>query len=136
MINKNLNFEQLGKEFNASNKAYRFLCVDNSLEEIYYKNLVKIFPSGIKNNSKYLQGYLGHFKNETNPNQLGDSVNLVSYFLRPDFLNFLEDVTGIRGLITDPAFLGGGFHETFKGGRLGMQNSYVEFIHKVIGWSY
>jgi hypothetical protein len=34
------------------------------------------------------------------------------------FIEFLENMTGIKGLIPDPYFLGGGFHETRQGGHL------------------
>lgn len=40
------------------------------------------------------------------------------------FLGFLEELTGIKGLIADPHFLGGGFHETLRGGRLGIHADF------------
>lgn len=45
----------------------------------------------------------------------------------PDFLLFLEELTGISGLIPDPYFRGGGVHQSKKGGKLDM---HVDFnIH-------
>ena len=44
------------------------------------------------------------------------------------FLTFLEQLTGIQGLIADPDFLGGGFHETLNGGHLGIHADFN--IHK------
>lgn len=44
------------------------------------------------------------------------------------FLRFLEELTGIEGLIPDPYYLGGGFHETRRGGRLGIHADFN--LHK------
>ncbi len=42
------------------------------------------------------------------------------------FLNFLENITGIQGLIPDPHFLGGGFHQIQQGGHLSV---HADFNH-------
>jgi hypothetical protein len=47
----------------------------------------------------------------------------------PPFLQFLETLTGIKGLIPDPYYTGGGMHQTKPGGWLGMHvdfNRYEE----------
>lgn len=44
------------------------------------------------------------------------------------FLSFLEEISGIDGLIPDPYFLGGGFHETLSGGNLGIHADFR--VHK------
>ncbi|KAJ1442942.1 hypothetical protein B484DRAFT_321821, partial [Ochromonadaceae sp. CCMP2298] len=41
-----------------------------------------------------------------------------AYIRSPDFLAFLEVLTNIKGLIPDPAYLGGGVHQTVRGGYL------------------
>jgi len=43
---------------------------------------------------------------------------------RPKFLKFLEELTGIGGLISDPYFFGGGLHETSSGGKLAVHLDY------------
>ena len=40
------------------------------------------------------------------------------------FLGFLSEMTGIDGLIADPYFLGGGLHETKRGGHLGVHADF------------
>lgn len=45
-------------------------------------------------------------------------------------LKFLESLTGIPGLIGDPYFAGGGFHEISTGGRLGLHADFR--IHPVL----
>ena len=44
--------------------------------------------------------------------------HLLTQFNSAPFLEFLERVTGIEGLIPDPHFVGGGFHEIKRGGFL------------------
>ncbi len=39
-------------------------------------------------------------------------------------LQFLEGLTGIDGLLPDPYFMGGGFHEISRGGRLGVHADF------------
>ncbi len=40
------------------------------------------------------------------------------------FLHYLEQLTGIKGLIPDPYFAGGGLHETHRGGHLMVHADY------------
>lgn len=40
------------------------------------------------------------------------------------FLGFLEEMTGIKGLIPDPHFAGGGLHETARGGHLSIHADF------------
>ena len=48
-----------------------------------------------------------------------------SFNSRP-FIRVLENITGIEGLIPDPYFLGGGFHEVAQGGHLSI---HADFNH-------
>lgn len=51
--------------------------------------------------------------------QFGEvSLPLMHYLNSLPFLQFLEKLTGIKNLIPDPQFLGGGFHEIKRGGFL------------------
>ncbi len=43
---------------------------------------------------------------------------IIDQFMSAEFLAFLETLTGIEGLITDPSMLGGGLHQTGPGGYL------------------
>lgn len=42
----------------------------------------------------------------------------------PDFVRFLEELTGIDNLVPDPHLYGGGLHQTLPGGHLGMHVDY------------
>jgi hypothetical protein len=52
------------------------------------------------------------------------------FFNGAPFIRFLEAMTGIEGLIPDPYFVGGGFHETAAGGKLGIHADFR--IHKTL----
>lgn len=60
-----------------------------------------------------------NLKASYNPDELKSSARLLFYiFNSAPFLQFLEELTGIKGLIADPYFVGGGFHATANGGHL------------------
>lgn len=54
--------------------------------------------------------------------------NLVIELNSPPVLKFLQAMTGIKGLIADPYYMGGGLHETKAGGHLGVHADFN--IHK------
>lgn len=57
-----------------------------------------------------------------------DMSPLIRHFLYElnsgTFLRFLDKLTGIRGLISDPYFQGGGFHQIMPGGTLGVHTDF------------
>jgi hypothetical protein len=58
--------------------------------------------------------------------RLGATVSLLLYqFNSAPFLRFLEELTGIEGLIGDPYFTGGGLHQIPPGGRLGIHTDFT-----------
>jgi hypothetical protein len=67
-----------------------------------------------------------HAKHGYRPDDLRDSPcrNWLYTFNSRPFLLFLEQLTGIGGLIPDPYFVGGGLHETERGGRLAIHADF------------
>ena len=60
-----------------------------------------------------------------NPSRLPTATRqLFAYFNSQPFVSFLEGLTGIRGLIPDPSFLGGGVHEVRNGGHLSIHADF------------
>jgi Rps23 Pro-64 3,4-dihydroxylase Tpa1-like proline 4-hydroxylase len=58
--------------------------------------------------------------------RLGPSISWLLYQLNSaPFLRFLEELTGIQGLIGDPYFTGGGLHLIERGGRLGIHTDFT-----------
>jgi len=51
-------------------------------------------------------------------------TNLLNALNSSQLIEFLEKMTGIEGLITDPHFSGGGLHETMTGGHLGIHEDF------------
>ncbi len=61
-----------------------------------------------------------------NPDRLSSGLHrslFYSFNSRP-FLEFLEQLSGINGLIPDPYFLGGGYHRTSTGGHLSVHADF------------
>jgi Rps23 Pro-64 3,4-dihydroxylase Tpa1-like proline 4-hydroxylase len=66
-------------------------------------------------------------KTQYNPDTLSPDLRKLFYaFNSRPFLRVIENITGIKGLIPDPYFLGAGFHEIAQGGYLGM---HADFNH-------
>lgn len=57
--------------------------------------------------------------------KLSESISLILYqFNSAPFLQFLETLTGIDKLISDPYFFGGGLHMIQRGGKLGIHADF------------
>lgn len=68
-------------------------------------------------------------KSAWNPDSLAAPLRSLFYsFNSRPFVTFLENLTGIEGLIPDPYFLGGGFHQTTNGGKLDVHTDFN--LHK------
>jgi hypothetical protein len=67
------------------------------------------------------------FKRQFNPDELAPQLRGLFYsFNSAPFIRVLENITGIKGLIPDPFYLGAGFHETAEGGHLSV---HADFNH-------
>ena len=68
-------------------------------------------------------------KSQFSPDRLPDySRHLFQAFNSRPFVLFLEEMTGIKGLIPDPYYIGAGIHKTLNGGYL---NIHADFnVHK------
>ena len=68
-------------------------------------------------------------KRQYPPDQMSERTRKLFYsFNSRPFIRVLENISGIKGLIPDPYFRGGGFHETFTGGYLSI---HADFNHHV-----
>lgn len=60
--------------------------------------------------------------------QIGLFTRYLIYSLNSSaFLNFLEQLTGIKGLIPDPHLWGGGLHQILPGGKLGVHADFNRY---------
>ena len=70
-------------------------------------------------------GYGGQHKRQILPDSCDAAAReLFHFFNSRPFVEFLEGLTAISGLIPDPWFVGGGFHETRRGGKLGIHADF------------
>lgn len=68
-------------------------------------------------------------KRQFNPDKMDVAARNIFYtFNSLPFIRVLENITGIKGLIPDPYFRGGGFHEIANGGHLSI---HADFNHHV-----
>lgn len=121
MINKiHLNSNYSEDYRNAD--PFSHIVLDDFLEEDFLKKIVTNFPE----RSKHFD--ISKFQteeNKTNYNpasmELGDEIlDCFGRLNSMEILSFLERLTGIEALLPDPGFMGGGLHETFDGGNLGI----------------
>ena len=65
------------------------------------------------------------YKAQFNPDEMEALPRGLFYsFNSKPFIQVLENITGIRGLIPDPYFLGAGFHEIGQGGHLSVHTDF------------
>jgi len=120
---------KIGKKYTheyRSGKPYHHICIDDFLpleivQKVYGEALA--FDQKPPENSSAQE----HLKVSYSPDILPDYTRLVFSALNSQsFIRFLEEMTGISGLIADPYFKGGGIHRTNNGGYLGV---HADFNH-------
>ena len=117
--------EKKSQEYQTA-KPFSHIVFDNFLNEDILDRVLNEFP--VVTDPQWQQ-----YKSETENGKLASSQydlipqntrNLLDTLNTPPFLQFLEKLTGIQGLIPDPYYTGGGMHQTKSGGWLGI---HVDF---------
>jgi Rps23 Pro-64 3,4-dihydroxylase Tpa1-like proline 4-hydroxylase len=110
----------------SSAEPFPHIVIDNFLPNELIEEILSNFPSDPTANEKlYERGYRGHHKRQINPNECNAFVRKVfAFFNSAPMLQFMEKLTSIDGLIPDPYFNGGGFHEIGTGGLLGVHSDF------------
>lgn len=100
------------------------IVMDNFLPSDFLKNLLADFPD--TTDHQYFDRSQERLKYQFRPSEIpGRKLrNLVMELNSPAILRFLQELTGIRGLIADPYYMGGGLHETRTGGHLGIHADF------------
>lgn len=71
----------------------------------------------------------------TQPDTWGPTLNAVAKeFVSPEFVSFLEELTGITSLLPDWSMDGGGLHQTLRGGHLNVHADFTTH-HVKENWS-
>ncbi len=110
----------------AQSKPFPHIVIDDFLPRNLIDNIYSGFPVDATNNEKHFEsGYRGLHKRQINPNFCNSYIkNIFLFFNSAPMLQFLEKLTSIQGLIPDPYFNGGGFHELKSGGFLGIHSDF------------
>lgn len=107
----------LNKQFNEA-KPFRHVVIDNFLADFHWHNLLTTFPH--PNSDWYT--YDNPFEKKRAIDRLdkmpGFIMQELAKFNTHIFIDNLEKITGIEGLIPDPSFRGGGMHQILPGGKL------------------
>jgi 2OG-Fe(II) oxygenase superfamily len=119
-----------GSEFHGkytSAEPFPHIVLDDFLDENTIRLCLSEFPEAKGPETVGYSRKQESGKFEYRPESLSAPLRALLYsFNSLPFILFLESLTGIRGLIPDPYFLGGGLHEMVEGGRL---NIHADFNH-------
>ena len=106
-------------------EPFPHIVVDDFLPPDVLDSCLAAFPSVADPDSMTFDRDQERFKTSFNPDYLPAHIRALFYsFNSRPFLKFLENLTGIKQLIPDPFFLGGGFHEIKQGGHLSVHADF------------
>jgi Rps23 Pro-64 3,4-dihydroxylase Tpa1-like proline 4-hydroxylase len=109
-------------------QPFPHIAIDDFLPTALLERCLMEFPSasGAQETFDRTQERL---KRSFSPDCLPSSSRQLFYsFNSRPFIQVIENITGIKGLIPDPFFLGGGFHEIAQGGHLSV---HADFNHHI-----
>lgn len=113
------------REAHQAAEPFPHTVIDDFLPADVLKLCQERFPGEADPDSRTFDRDQERFKTSYNPDYLEPELRAVFRELTSRaFIRMIENVTGIEGLIPDPYFMGGGFHETRTGGHLGI---HVDF---------
>jgi Rps23 Pro-64 3,4-dihydroxylase Tpa1-like proline 4-hydroxylase len=102
------------------------IVIDNFLPIPLIEEIHKLFPEKKLDNDIFHESdYYGLHKRQVLPESCEPRIrNIFHFFNSMPILQFLEGLTTIDSLIGDPYFSGGGFHEIFTCGKLGIHTDF------------
>lgn len=117
--------EMLAQEYKDAD-PFPHIVMDGILPDEFMQQILENFPvEAISSDRVFNIGYGGQFKRQVMPEDCNAfNRSLFHFFNSRPMLQFLEGLTGIEGLLPDPYFEGGGFHETSRGGKLGIHADF------------
>lgn len=105
-------------------RPFPHIVLDDFLSADVLEGVLSDFPSS--ENKRFFDRDQERLKFQFQPSEVasGHVRNLFAELNSRAFLGFLEEMTGLKGLISDPHFEGGGLHETKRGGHLGVHADF------------
>lgn len=121
----------VGKSLNdqyVSANPFPNIVLDDFLSPELLRKVVSEFPKS--DGKTHFDRSQERLKYQYPPSEWGGPIthSLFSAFNSEAFVGFLEEMTGISGLIVDPSFVGGGLHETKRGGHLGVHADFNQHV--------
>jgi Rps23 Pro-64 3,4-dihydroxylase Tpa1-like proline 4-hydroxylase len=100
------------------------IVIDDFMDPDVLRSVLADFPSS--GDKKYFDRDQERLKFQYQPLEVSSGLtrNLFAELNSQAFLGFLEEMTGIKGLVSDPYYEGGGLHETKRGGHLGVHADF------------
>lgn len=122
--------DAIGKDLTAAHQAadpFPHTVIDDFLPRPVIDYCLANFPTRPGKNSTSFDRDQERYKASFNPDELEPGLRRIFYnFNSRPFVRVIENITGIKGLIPDPYFIGAGFHEIGTGGHLSV---HVDFNH-------
>ena len=117
--------EALATKYQSA-QPFPHIVIDNFLPPEVIKRVSASFPARSLAHDTLMHDEYSHYKKrQIRPEDCDSFARSFFQFLNSSaLLNFLEGLTGIEGLIGDPHFEGGGFHEISQGGKLGVHADF------------
>lgn len=111
----------------AAGDPFPHIVIDDFLPQSVIDLCLSHFPKRPDSDSQVFDRDQERYKTSYHPDYLEPNLrNLFYAFNARPFIRVVENITGIKGLIPDPYFLGGGFHEIANGGHLSI---HADFNH-------
>jgi hypothetical protein len=115
---------ELNREFTSS-PPFRHVIIDQFLAAEFCRQLMAEFPSFDTTHALNERGETGRKAVVTDLERVGPAYARFDQVIRsPEFLALIGRITGIRNLLYDPEYVGGGTHENLDGQEL---DSHVDF---------
>lgn len=120
---------EIGEELSAEYcfaEPFPHLVIDDFLPETVARIALRHFPAEpLASDRVFDMGYAGLHKRQILPDECdAQARQLFQFFNSRPMLQFLEGLTAIPGLISDPYYNGGGYHATSRGGKLGIHADF------------
>ncbi len=110
-----------------ANKPFKHLVIDNFLLTEVAENMLKEFPGFDDKLAMNENGEVGRKAVHEKVSGIGPTYKKIDALAKSkEFLGWVEQVTGINGLMYDPYYFGGGTHDNLSGQDL---DPHVDFTH-------
>lgn len=117
---------ELTEQYNSA-KPFPHIVIDDFLPPALLEMCLTEFPTSPGSDAVAFDREQERFKTQFQPDELNPHARALFYsFNSRPFLRVLQNITGIKGLIPDPYYMGGGFHEVAQGGHLSI---HADFNH-------